>query len=204
MPRDVLRVVHLPARTPFVRKLSSETFRIVNGSRIASGEKVPAEVSAAWMLARRPFDWFDVVHLHHIEFEPVAELEQLLDACRAESKRVVFTAHDVRAMFSSDDQLAQRFRLLAEAEAAWIFLTPGSVRPVKELVPSLIGWQVIPHGFVVDPDFLAERENHVAYCSALHALRISASKPRSHLHHCQLESRSTRRRQPPSAHAPRL
>src|SRR5258708_7787289 len=151
MPRDVLRVVHLPARTPFARKLSSEAFRIVNGSRTSSGEEVPADVGAAWMLARRPFDWFDVVHLHHIEFEPVAELEQLLDACRAESKRIVFTAHDVRAMFSSDDQLAHRLSLLAKAETAWVFLTSASVKPAQELVPSLTEWRGLPPAFFFAP-----------------------------------------------------
>jgi hypothetical protein len=181
MTRDILRVVHLPARTPYVRKLSGDAFRIVNGSRISSGEEVPANVSATWMLARRPFDWFDVLHLHHVEFEPVAELERLLDACRAESKRIVFTAHDVRPMFSSDNQLAHRLSLLAKAETAWVFLTHGSVQPAKELVPSLTEWGVIPHGFVVAPDFLAERERSQPRVARRYMLYGSIRPNRDHI-----------------------
>src|SRR5450756_1653064 len=42
-----LRVVHLPARTPYVRKIVSDDFTILNGVNTGHGV-VPAAVTATW------------------------------------------------------------------------------------------------------------------------------------------------------------
>ena len=181
MSRDALRIVHLPARTPYVRKLSASAFRIVNGSQLDSGDVVPNDVSAQWMLARRPFTWFDVLHLHHIEFEPIAELERLLDACRREGKRVVFTAHDSRPMFSAAEELVRRLGLLVKAEAAWVFLTNESIRSATELLPALPDHTVIPHGYVVSPDSLRDQERRPADGVRRYLLYGSVRPNRDHL-----------------------
>lgn len=181
MTRDVLRIVHLPARTPYVRKLSASTFRIVNGSPLDSGEVVPSDVSAQWMLDRRPFTWFDVLHLHHIEFEPAAELERLLDACRSEEKRVVFTAHDTSPMFSAAEDLVHRLSLLAKAEVAWVFLTRGSIRSSAELLPVLPDHTVIPHGYVASPDSLRGHERRQSDSRRRYMLYGSVRPNRDHL-----------------------
>ena len=75
-----LRVVHLPARTPYVRKITSEDYLILNGANTEHGV-VPTAVTASWLLDRRPLDWLDVLHLHHIEFDDFATLQRLLTAC---------------------------------------------------------------------------------------------------------------------------
>ena len=181
MARDVLRIVHLPARTPYVRKLTASTFRIVNGSPLDTGEVVPSDVSAQWMLARQPFTWFDVLHLHHIEFEPAAELERLLDACRREEKRVVFTAHDTRPMFAAAEDLVRRLSLLVKAEAAWVFLTSSSIRSAAELLPTLPDHTVIPHGYVVSPDSLRDQERHQSDGRRRYMLYGSVRPNRDHL-----------------------
>ncbi|MBV2365330.1 hypothetical protein ACFPZ0_14010 [Streptomonospora nanhaiensis] len=148
-----LRVVHLPARTPYVRKLRAAGFRTVNGTD-AAGAVVPVDVSAAWLLDHRPFTWFDVLHLHHIEFEDPADLERLLDACGAARTRVVCTAHDLRAMFGDDSGLHKRLRVVDAAGAAWICLTRGSRTELGGILGREVEAAVIPHGYVVDPDSL--------------------------------------------------
>lgn len=80
-----LRVVHLPARTPYARKLRGLGIHGLNNAsepaEIRPGLVVPADVTASWILDRTPLDWLDVLHLHHIDLETPAVLERLLDVC---------------------------------------------------------------------------------------------------------------------------
>ncbi len=158
--RDAVRVVHLPARTPYAWKLQGPDFRIINTTVIDDGSVVPAAVTAEWLLRHRPLTWFDVLHLHHIDFEDPAKLEQLLDACASAGVRVVHTAHDTRAMFGNVDELNQRLRILASADVGWVCLTHGSAAELNGIVGEYINANVIPHGYVADPEALAGKERH--------------------------------------------
>ncbi|MGY0230171.1 hypothetical protein PT931_00105 [Longispora urticae] len=171
-----LRVLHLPARTPYVWKLRGPDFDIINGTKIKDGVEVPAAVGAEWVLRNRPLNWLDVLHLHHIEFEDLAALERLLDACGADGVRVVFTAHDLTPMFGENGELLEKLRLFEAAGVSWICLTPGSADAIAKLVAEPAPVAVIPHGYVAAPDALAGRER-IPAARANRYLMFGATRP---------------------------
>lgn len=72
------RVVHVPGRTPYARKLRClETIQPLNGTSV-SGLDVPRDATLAWLLRNNPWHLLDAVHLHHLDFEPVHDLVMLL------------------------------------------------------------------------------------------------------------------------------
>lgn len=150
-----LRVVHLPARTPYVRKIVSERFSIVNGTTTEHGN-VPAAVTANWLLDRRPFDWFDVLHLHHIEFDDIATLERLLHAAADAGITIVYTAHDLDPIFGAREDFDTRLSIVAASPARWIGLTQPSIDDLQERHREIEGVTLIPHGYVVPPDDLRD------------------------------------------------
>ncbi|MFF2567352.1 hypothetical protein [Streptomyces sp. NPDC058084] len=153
-----MRVVHLPARTPYAWKLQNRDFHILNGTEIAGGVTVPTAVDATWLLEHGPLTWLDVLHLHHIDFEDPATLERLLDACLGDGVRVVFTAHDTRPMVGNTEDFITRLRVLHSAEVSWVCLTEGSVAKLTEILGERPDTAVIPHGYVAAPEALAGRE----------------------------------------------
>ncbi|MDF9803590.1 hypothetical protein M2436_002137 [Streptomyces sp. HB372] len=156
--RPGLRVVHLPARTPYARKLHGPDFHPLNTTEIRPGVTVPADVTASWLLDHTPLTWLDVLHLHHIDIEEPAVLERLLDACAAAGVRVVFTAHDTRPMHGALDTFARRLHLLLAADAHWVFLTETSRTELTDLLGKRPPSTVVPHGYVVPPETLLRRE----------------------------------------------
>ncbi|GAB2481238.1 hypothetical protein GCM10027063_24220 [Promicromonospora xylanilytica] len=150
--------MHLPASTPYARKLDGGGIEAVNGQTLPDGATVPAAVSARWLVEHRPLNWVDVVHLHHVEFEAIDDLERLLSECRDAGVHVVHTVHDLRAMFGSQEALEERFRLLAKADVEWVTLTPGAAAEVDHVVGSPCHATVVPHGFVVHPDDVVRAE----------------------------------------------
>lgn len=154
-----MRVVHLPARTPYSSKLQGPDFHILNGTEIPSGDTVPAAVTADWLLEHGPLTWLDVLHLHHIDCEDIATLERLLDACLVYGVKVVFTAHDTRPMVGNAEGFVERLRLLRSAEnLSWVCLTEGSVTKLAEVLGERPNAAVIPHGYVAAPESLADLE----------------------------------------------
>ncbi|MEU0626668.1 hypothetical protein [Streptomyces sp. NPDC005989] len=156
-----MRVVHLPARTPYAWKLRSHDFHILNGTEIPGGDTVPTAVNATWLLEHAPLTWLDVLHLHHIDFEDPATLERLLDACVGNGVKVVFTAHDTRPMVGGAEDFTTRLRMLHSAEVGWVCLTAGSVTKLTEVLGERPDAAVVPHGYVAGPEELAglERES---------------------------------------------
>lgn len=176
-----LRVVHLPARTPYVRKIVSDDFMILNGVNTGHGV-VPAAVTATWLLDRRPLDWLDVLHLHHVEFDDIADLKRLLTECVDCDVKVVYTAHDISPMYCSADSFDDRMRLLASSGVSWVCLTAASADTLKEQVPGLPPVAVIPHGYVVSPDDLARITPDGTLPAAPRYLMYGALRPsRDHL-----------------------
>lgn len=175
-----LRVVHLPARTPYVRKIASPEFSILNGVGTAHGV-VPDAVTAQWLLDRRPLDWFDVLHLHHVEFDDLPVLERLLAACADSAVLVVYTAHDVSPMFCTADDFSARLALLASAKVAWIGLTEGSVSALGNRLGNLPQVTVIPHGYVVPPDEVTGKVRARGNCAPQYLLYGALRRNRDHL-----------------------
>ncbi|MFI1648631.1 hypothetical protein ACH4XT_17060 [Streptomyces avidinii] len=145
-----IRVVHAPARTPYVRKLTDGHIEIVNGT-VHRGMEVPRDVSMRWLLERRPFDWFDVLHLHHVEFDDLATLKSVLSECARSGRRVVFTAHDVDPVFSKRAAYHRKLSVLAEAGVPFVCLTEASRSDVRKRFGDRVETVTIPHGFVVPP-----------------------------------------------------
>jgi glycosyltransferase involved in cell wall biosynthesis len=143
-----IRVLHVPGRTPYARKLHGDGIRVLNGAT-ASGLTVPRDATLAWLLGQRPWDWWDVLHLHHPDFEPIPRLRTVLAESRRVGKRVVFTAHDVTPVFGGRAEHHARLRTLAEHNVPFVCLTPASAAEVR--------WRfaaravMIPHGYVASP-----------------------------------------------------
>lgn len=170
-----MRVVHLPARTPYAWKLQSRDFHILNGTEISTGETVPAAISADWLLEHSPLTWLDVLHLHHIDFEDIATLERLLDACLRYGVKVVFTAHDTRPMVGNAERFVERLRLLRSAEVSWVSLTEGAITKLAEVLGERPNAAVIPHGYVAAPESMAQLERE-SWGSGSRYLMFGASR----------------------------
>lgn len=143
-----IRVVHVPGRTPYARKLHDAGIQVVNGTMV-DGLAVPRDVTLSWLLEHRAWDWLDVVHLHHPDFEPIPRLRTVLAECRRAGKRVVFTAHDVSPVFGSRAAHHRRLRTLAEFGVPFVCLTPGAEAEVRARYATRAA--VVPHGYVALP-----------------------------------------------------
>ncbi|TVT55322.1 glycosyltransferase family 4 protein [Amycolatopsis rhizosphaerae] len=147
-----IRVLHIPGRTPYARKLRDYGVQILNDTTV-DGLVVPRDATLAWLLEHRPWDWLDVVHLHHPDFEPIPRLRAVLAECRRAGKRVVFTAHDVRPVFGDRAAHHGRMRVLAENGVPFVCLTPGAEIEVRRRFRART--VMIPHGYVAVPDIPA-------------------------------------------------
>lgn len=146
-----IKVAHVPARTPYARKLTSEHVRIINGS-----EGVPRDLTLRHVLARRPFTWFDVLHLHHVEFDDLTALRFVLSECARAGRRVVFTAHDVTPVFTSRRLYQRKLRTLVEWNVPFVCLTSGSADELHAKLGPSVRTVIAPHGYVVSPDDLPQ------------------------------------------------
>lgn len=146
-----LRVLHIPGRTPYARKLRDEDIQILNNT-IVDGLAVPRDATLAWLLAHRPWNWLDVVHLHHPDFESIPRLRAVLAECRRADKKAVFTAHDVTPIFGDRATHHGRLRVLATHGVPFICLTPGAAAELRGRFSAKT--IVLPHGHVAEPGTL--------------------------------------------------
>ncbi|MEU3017320.1 hypothetical protein ABZ635_08020 [Nocardiopsis sp. NPDC007018] len=123
--------------------------RILNGS-----EGVPRDLTLRHILARRPFTWFDVLHLHHVEFDDLSALRLVLSECARAGRRVVFTAHDVTPVFTSRRLYQHKLRTLVEWNVPFVCLTSGSAAELHAKLGPSVRTVIAPHGYVVSPDEL--------------------------------------------------
>jgi glycosyltransferase involved in cell wall biosynthesis len=143
-----IRVLHVPGRTPYARKLRDKEIQILNETTV-DGLAVPRDATLAWLLAHRPWAWMDVLHLHHPDFEPIPRLRTVLAECRRAGKRVVFTAHDLSPVFGNRAAHHRRLRVLAEHGVPFVCLTPAAETTARQrFTPSTA---VVPHGYVAAP-----------------------------------------------------
>jgi hypothetical protein len=147
-----MRILHIPARTPYARKLNSEDFSVVNQTTIDDRE-IPRDASFEWLNNQRNFDFFDILHIHSVELTSTETIQQVLDRCQRTKKGIVFTIHDVRPMFSTDQKKYNKtLKIIAKTGARLITLTCGAqMEIVKTLNIEPLSVNVIPHGFVLPP-----------------------------------------------------
>lgn len=143
-----IRVVHVPGRTPYARKLCNKTIRVLNGTAV-DGLSVPYDATLAWLLEHRPWSWLDVVHLHHLEFEPITRLTAVLAECRRVGRHVVFTAHDVSPVFSDRAAYHRKLRMLADRGVPFVCLTPAAEADIHRRFGARTA--LIPHGYITEP-----------------------------------------------------
>jgi|GEM_PF-1697530 len=149
---NALRVLHVPGRTPYARKIRSERFRIVNETVTPQGLAVPRDASLQWLLAHRPWHEFDVLHIHHVEFESPETLALALRETRKAGKRVVYTAHDVAPVFGDPAAHLARHEILAGNGVPFVALTEASGRDLRAALGGSLDLTTIPHGFVIRPE----------------------------------------------------
>lgn len=159
----------------------SDNFTVLNGVNTGHGV-VPDALTASWLLDRRPLDWLDVLHLHHIELDDINVLERLLAECADCGVKVVYTAHDITPMYCTADSFRERMKLLARSGVAWICLTAASAETLKDQMPAIPQVTVIPHGYVVNPDHVASSPLNISRHSAPRYLMYGALRAsRDHL-----------------------
>jgi glycosyltransferase involved in cell wall biosynthesis len=146
-----IRVLHVPGRTPYARKLCDEKIQILNDTTV-DGLAVPRDATLTWLLEHRPWDWLDVVHLHHPDFEPILRLRAVLAECHRMGKRVVFTAHDLTPVFGDRAAHHRRLRVLAEHAVPFVCLTPTTEADARQRFAARTA--VVPHGYVAAPGTL--------------------------------------------------
>jgi glycosyltransferase involved in cell wall biosynthesis len=143
-------VAHLPARTPYARKLAGGSLVIVNNTTTTHAGLVPQDMSFRWLRDQPSFDFFDVLHVHSLELAADDDIEAVLDRCDREGKQVVCTIHDVTPMFNPDqDVYARQLRGLADRKIALITLTEGAAGVLRQALGDQQHVTVLPHGHVL-------------------------------------------------------
>jgi hypothetical protein len=149
----VIRVAHLPARTPYARKLRGPGIAVVNEHGTADGDTVPRDMSFGWLDARCDLGFFDVLHVHSLELADDSVVVRVLDRCLGAGKRVVVTVHDVEAMFGTvDDGYRDLLRQVTGRGIPLVTLTDAAADRIAGLVGTRHKLIVLPHGYVVNPD----------------------------------------------------
>lgn len=145
-------MAHLPARTPYARKLVSGSLVIVNAAAGQPGF-VPQDMSFAWPREQPSFDFFDVLHIHSLELAAEPDIEAVLDHCERDAKRVVCTVHDVTPMFSPDKAAyARQLRMVTDRKIPLLTLTEGAAADLRQLLGAQQTVTVLPHGHVLPLD----------------------------------------------------
>jgi glycosyltransferase involved in cell wall biosynthesis len=150
-----VRVLHLPARTTYARKLNSSEILMVNGKTMPDGLSVPIDASFDWVDARETLDFFDVLHIHSVEFAPTALVTRVLEKCARYGRRVIFTLHDITPMFDDpEDTYAEKLKTVCTAADSVVTLTDSAAQALRQRA----AWleldkrvTVVPHGYVVEP-----------------------------------------------------
>ncbi|MFD6452828.1 hypothetical protein ACWFRF_10095 [Nocardia sp. NPDC055165] len=149
-----VRVLHVAGRTPYARKLHDANIRIINGTTV-DGLEIPRDVTLDWVLAHRPWELLDAVHMHHPDFDTVEHLRLAMSECRRAGKRSIFTVHDLDPIFGSRVSHQRRLRALAKCCAQLVCLT----HEANENVRRRFGTNTVmaPHGYVSAPGTFERR-----------------------------------------------
>jgi len=145
-----LRVLHVPGRTPYARKLLPEGAVIVNQTRIGS-RAVPRDATFAWIEAQDAMDFFDVLHVQSLEFASVESIRCVLERCGREKKGIVAAIHETEPLFPErGTDFPARVRLISELASCIVTLTTSARRDIMERygIPES-KLRVVPHGPVL-------------------------------------------------------
>lgn len=133
-----VRVLHLPARAPYARHLTSDGIEIVNAPD--NMPPIPRDTTFGWLktfLERDPGNCnaFDVLHIHTVELTDIKTFQDVVEQCVENKKGILFTFHDTRPMFSRDiENYTQSLKILASANAVLTTLTQSAKRVLSEII----------------------------------------------------------------------
>ena len=147
---NAIRVLHVPGRTPYSRKLRGPGVAIVNETTSA-GVSVPRDASFDWINRQTSLGFFDVLHVQSVELAKISAIQKTLDRCVADRKSIVVTVHDVEPLFPEDgEDFVSRVRLVCHFASAVIALTKRSGEEIAKRF-GVVGEkvQVVPHGPVL-------------------------------------------------------
>jgi len=141
-----MRVLHIPARTPYARNIEGRAINIVNGTN-----GIPIDASFNWLSNNCRDLNVDVLHIHTLELANADEIKICLEILKNRNVGIVATLHEDKPLFDNDIHLFQeRLLLLKRYGVAFATLTDGckySLSSIMEIDPNLI--HVIPHGNVI-------------------------------------------------------
>jgi glycosyltransferase involved in cell wall biosynthesis len=149
-----VRVLHLPYLTPYVRKLSPGSIEVVNCSPANDAVAIPPDFNFTWLSRQKSYDFFDVLHLHFLDICSLKEVKQVLQKCRKQGKRIIYTAHDVTRLHDDEGLYLKKLKCVCSYANGVIALTPSSAQVLLKRVKqrSLCDRiTIIPHGWSVDP-----------------------------------------------------
>jgi hypothetical protein len=149
-----LRVLHVPNRTPYVRKLRHPLCDVVNGSPPPDSSQVPNNANLKWLRAQPSFTFFDLVHIHFFEVESLDDISAALDRCLEERKAIVVTVHDLSPVFSGDAGSFDRklAELCAKANAVITLTRQAGTSLLERGYLNSEKVSIAPHGYVVPPE----------------------------------------------------
>jgi glycosyltransferase involved in cell wall biosynthesis len=157
------RVFHVPSHLSYVSKLAGDTF-----APVPSPSGAPLRVSD--LLELETWDFFDILHLHTVELAASGDLIALAARLRETGKGFIFTLHDLVPNIEVDQAaFAEKTRLAARQASRVVTLTHAAAQQVSArfgITPS-----VIPHGYAVSPELMAQRSDGAPGLLVFGALR---------------------------------
>jgi hypothetical protein len=145
-----LRVAHLPATTPYARKLAPAGISVANRADEAS--ELPIDLTFAALADGGSAD-FEILHVHSVEFASEAEISRAVEGCRARRQGFVATVHDLSPAYESpDSSFETKVDLVCTQASSVITLTTGAAERLRRTFAGrrwLERVTVIPHGWVI-------------------------------------------------------
>lgn len=146
------RVLHVPGRTPYSRKLHGEGICIVNQTTIGSCT-VPRDVTFAWIEQHDSLGFFDVLHIQSLELAAIPTIQCVLEKCARKRKGIVVSIHETEPMFPNEgSDFPARVRLACSFAKSAITLTACAARKIVDqfgIDRRMV--RVVPHGLVLPP-----------------------------------------------------
>lgn len=153
---STIRVLHLPYQTPYVRKLVFPSIEIINETIRGNTDGKPVNISFRWLCEQGDLDFFDVLHIHFIDFDSLDDIEIALKKCIKKKKRIVFTAHNIFPMYQRDGSTyLKKLHTVCSSAHSIVTLTQSCADRLtqslkNEKLASPIS--VLPHGLVAHPN----------------------------------------------------
>ena len=145
-----LRILHIPGRTPYARKLRGDTFSIINETT-SNGVAVPRDASFEWVRRQATLDFFDVLHIQSLELAELPAIEEVLQRAASKGKGIVITIHDAGPLFPDDgDAFAKGINLACKFAKGVVTLTDCARQEISSRFGlSSANISIIPHGSVL-------------------------------------------------------